>query len=112
MSNKSSEEIEKELQIEAENYTLYDKILYGGFGYDSSYCFPTHTLKIIATILFPPMSFIFKHKRKDGKFPYINFSDMMNDINELIYILFLVMLFYLPGLIYSLELLKKCDEDN
>lgn len=104
------EDREAELEIANEHFTLFDKLLYGGFGYsDSGFCFPTHIFKIIATIIFPPICFIFKHTTKE--FPYIKIVDFINDINELIYMFVLTLLFYVPGLIYSLEVLKKCEKE-
>ena len=44
----SQQEAEADAQFQAEEYTLFDKIMYGGFGY-GEYCFPSNTFRYIIT---------------------------------------------------------------
>jgi uncharacterized membrane protein YqaE (UPF0057 family) len=90
-------------------YGLFDKIMYGGVGY-GYFCMPTNIFKIIATVIFPPLGILIENIGKiDTSFPYIrkeNMKNIINSIGEFIYSFVLTMLFYIPGLIYTLNKIK------
>lgn len=90
-------------------YGLFDKIMYGGVGY-GYFCMPTNIFKIIATVIFPPLGILIENIGKlDASFPYIrkeNMKNIINSIGEFIYSFVLTMLFYIPGLIYTLNKIK------
>lgn len=95
-----------EIRIDEDEYTLFDKILYGGLGY-GYFCLPSNLLRIIFTVIFPPITVIMKFVI--AEFPYIDFKKLIMGIDELIYSVLLTMFFYIPGLIYSLSIIN-CDE--
>ena len=107
-SFESHEEIKS--KIDEQEYSLFDKIMYGGIGY-GYFCMPTNIFKIIATVLFPPIGIIIENVGKLGdSFPYIRLDNLKNiiaKINEFIYSFVLTMLFYIPGLIYTLNKFKS-----
>lgn len=94
---------ELEKKIDEDEYTLYDQIIYGGLGY-GKYCLPTNLMRVIFTVIFPPIGIIMKHM--DGEFPYINLSKLISGLSEIMYCFMLTMLFYVPGLIYALSSLN------
>lgn len=96
-------------RIDNGKYTLYDKFVYGGLGY-GTFCLPTNLFRIIFTILFPPLGVFIGHITND--FPFINFSSLIQDIDKIIYSFMLTMLFYIPGLVYSLSIIKCSDTNN
>ena len=107
----SSTEHEKiKAKIRNNEYTLFDKALYGGIGY-GNFCMPTNFFKIIATVLFPPIGILIENVGKlDSKFPYFryqNFKNIVYKIKEFIYSFVLTMMFYIPGLIYTLNKFKS-----
>jgi len=97
-------------KIRNNEYTLFDKALYGGIGY-GNFCMPTNFFKIIATVLFPPIGILIENVGKlDSKFPYFryqNFKNIVYKIKEFIYSFVLTMMFYIPGLIYTLNKFKS-----
>ena len=90
-------------------YTLFDKILYGGIGY-GYFCMPTNIFKIIATVIFPPIGILIDNIGKlNTSFPYIgkeNIKNIIMKIGEFIISFILTMMFYVPGLIYVLNKIK------
>jgi uncharacterized membrane protein YqaE (UPF0057 family) len=94
-----------EIKIDEDNFTLWDRFLYGGLGY-SMITLPTNLFRIIATVLFPPLGVAMKYIVND--FPYVDFPKLILNLDEVIYVLILTTFFYIPGLIYSLSLIK-CD---
>lgn len=95
--------------INPEQWTLYDKIIYGGFGY-GSFCLPTNFFKVIITVMFPPLgemvNIIEDTISKD--FPFFTletFNKLLSfdSLNKIIYSFILTTLFYIPGLIYTLS---------
>ena len=98
-------------------YSLFDKIMYGGVGY-GYFCMPTNIFKIIATVIFPPLGILIENIGKLGSsFPYIrkeNMKNIINSIGNFIYSFVLTMMFYIPGLIYTLNKIKinKLDPPN
>lgn len=95
---------EIEARIDRDEYTMIDKLIYGGFvsGY---LVLPTNILKIICTIIFPPLGIIVNEiidelkENRLMKFFYI--------IDKIIYSIILTMFFYFPGLIYSLSQISR-----
>lgn len=96
-------------KIANNQYGLFDKIMYGGVGY-GYFCMPTNIFKIIATVIFPPLGILIENIGKlDSSFPYIrmqNMKNIINSIGEFIYSFVLTMMFYIPGLIYTLNKIK------
>lgn len=107
-SRKDHENIKS--KIRNNEYTLFDKAMYGGIGY-GNFCMPTNFFKIIATVLFPPIGILIENVGKlDGKFPYFTYQNLKNllfKIKEFIYSFVLTMMFYVPGLIYTLNKFKS-----
>ena len=97
-------------KIRNNEYTLFDKAMYGGLGY-GNFCMPTNFFKIIATVLFPPIGILIENVGKlDSKFPYFRYRNLKNiifKIKEFIYSFVLTMMFYIPGLIYTLNKFKS-----
>jgi len=92
-----------EVKIDEDNFTLWDRFLYGGLGY-SMITLPSNLFRIIGTVLFPPLGVIMKYIING--FPYIDFAGLITNFDEIIYVLVLTTFFYIPGLIYSLSLIK------
>lgn len=106
-----SNELEK--KIDDMEWTLFDRFLYGGLGH-GYFCFPTNLVRIIFTVLFPPLGVILKHLKVIEKFPYITMETLKNlfdNIGDIVYCFVLTSLFYVPGLIYGLSGLK-CAETS
>ena len=51
-----------------------------GYGY---FCFPTNLIKIICTVIFPPLGTILKHMKISDTFPYITYETLNNLLNNL-----------------------------
>ena len=119
-----------ENKIFADQYTFFDRTLYGGVGH-GVIVIPTHMIKIILTIIFPPIGILLHIVEDDllGAFPYITWKTIhelcnFTNLNKLVYSFLLTSLFYFPGLIYTLSHLKSsspannikgqivCDQDN
>ena len=96
-------------KIANNEYGLFDKIMYGGVGY-GYFCMPTNIFKIIATVIFPPIGILIENIGVlDSSFPYIrkeNMKNIINSIGDFIYSFVLTMMFYIPGLIYTLNKIK------
>lgn len=100
-----------ENDIQSNNYTLFQKILYGGISH-GVVVIPTHFFKILITILFPPIGEIFSIITSVPEFiadtfPWITWDAIINlvkfeNINRIIYTFILTSMFYIPGLIYVL----------
>jgi len=97
-----------ELDIYADKYSLVDRILYGGIC-SGAIVIPTNFIKIIFTLIFPPIGTILEIIGKDiiEKFPYISWQTLKNllsfdNINKIIYTFILTSMFYVPGLVYAL----------
>jgi uncharacterized membrane protein YqaE (UPF0057 family) len=111
MATNEEDELDKKLRskISDGNYTLFDKIMYGGLGY-GYFCLPANLFKIIIAVLFPPFGIII-HNLGDVKteFPYVGISNLISisdHILEFIISLLLTGLFYVPGLIYTFGKMK------
>jgi hypothetical protein len=100
-----------ENDIQNDNYTLFQKILYGGVSH-GVLIIPTHFFKILITLLFPPIGEIFNALTSVPEyiadtFPWITWNAIINlvqfnTINRIVYSFILTSMFYIPGLIYVL----------
>ena len=100
-----------ENDIQSDNYTLFQKILYGGVSH-GVIVIPTHFFKILITLLFPPIGEIFSALTSvpeyiADSFPWITWDAIMNlvkfeTINRIVYTFILTSMFYIPGLVYVL----------
>ena len=100
-----------EAKIDNMEWTLFDRFLYGGLGH-GYFCFPTNLIRVLFTVLFPPLAVILKHLKISQIFPYITMDTIRNlisNIDDIIYSFVLTAMFYIPGLIYGLSSLK-CTE--
>jgi uncharacterized membrane protein YqaE (UPF0057 family) len=106
----SSDETDDQLyeKIDNNNWSFYDKLVYGGLGY-GNICLPAHLFDIIFTVIFPPLGLILSRLDFSNTFPYIHWNTLtkvINDIGIIMKCFFLTMFFYVPGLIYALNSLK------
>lgn len=102
---------DKEQSITSMDWTLYDRLMYGGLGH-GYFCLPTNLIRIIATVLFPPIAIILKHLKLSTEFPYITMESLvylLKNVDDILYSFVLTALFYIPGLIYGLSNIK-CAE--
>tara|TARA_B100000575_G_scaffold243514_1_gene207316 strand:+ start:2276 stop:2614 length:339 start_codon:yes stop_codon:yes gene_type:complete len=96
----------QEAKIDDGEYTLFDKLLYGGLGY-GAFCLPNNLFKIIFTVMFPPLGEMLHivSKKTTDEFPYVTYetlTDIFNNLDRIIYSFILTSMFYIPGLIYTL----------
>jgi len=102
---------DKEQSILSMDWTLYDRLMYGGLGH-GYFCLPTNLIRIIATVLFPPIATILKYLKLSTTFPFITMESLvflLKNIDDILYSFVLTALFYIPGLIYGLSNIK-CSE--
>ena len=102
---------DKEQSILSMDWTLFDRLLYGGLGH-GYFCLPTNLIRIIATVLFPPIATILKYLKLSTEFPFITMESLVylvKNIDDILYSFVLTALFYIPGLIYGLSNIK-CEE--
>lgn len=105
----------KEAKIDANDWTLFDKLMYGGLGY-GAFCLPTNFFKIVFTVIFPPLGEIL-NIIADGlinEFPYVTWGTLkrlFNSLDTIIYSFLLTSMFYIPGLIYTLGNIT-CDNKS
>jgi hypothetical protein len=100
-----------ENDIQSDNYSLFQRILYGGSSH-GVVIIPTHFFKILITILFPPIGEIFSIISSVPEFiidtfPWITWDAIKNlisfdNINRIVYSFILTSMFYIPGLVYVL----------
>lgn len=101
-----------ERDISNDDYSLFQRILYGGVA-SGAIVIPTHFFKIIFTLIFPPLGEIMNavtDKLMDN-FPYITWESIKalfdyENLTRIVYSFLLTSMFYLPGLIYVLSKLK------
>ena len=89
-----------------DDWTLFDKFMYGGIGY-GAFSLPTNIFKIIFAVIFPPLGEILNIIARNlaESFPYItwnNLKDLFRNLDRIIYSFILTSMFYVPGLIYTL----------
>lgn len=104
-----------ENKINADDWTLFDKVMYGGLGY-GAFCLPTNFFKVIFTVIFPPLGEIINIVSDYvlDKFPYVTydtFKQVFLNLNRIIYSFILTSLFYIPGLVYTLSNIS-CDKEK
>ena len=104
-------------RMRMKNWSLFDKVMYGGLGY-GAFCLPTNFLKIILTVIFPPLGEIVNiiSDKISPDIPYVNWNVLYNlikidNLNKIIYSFVLTTLFYIPGLIYTLRNIHDSDHD-
>ena len=97
-----------EQRIQSGNYNLVSKFLYGGV-FSGAIVIPTNFLKIILTLIFPPLGTILEIVGEYllNEFPYITWNTLkelfrFKNINRIIYTFILTSMFYVPGLVYTL----------
>ncbi len=95
-------------KINADQWTLFDKVMYGGLGY-GAFCLPTDFFKVIIAIIFPPLGEVINivEDTVSTSFPYINWKSIKKlfsytSLNTIVYSFLLTTLFYFPGLVYTL----------
>lgn len=97
----SPEDVKKiEDRIDNGEYSLIDKILYGGL-FNGFMILPTNIIKIIYTMVFPPLGILIDSL--NDEFPYIDLNRIVFDMDKIVYSIILTCFFYFPGLIYSLS---------
>lgn len=103
--------------IDASQWTTFDKVMYGGFGY-SSFCLPSDFFKIIVAILFPPLGELVNilEDTITDSFPFITWASVKKlctyeTLNTIVYSIVLTTLFYIPGLIYTLSNIVKKEHN-
>jgi len=77
--------------VDADGLTIYDKVMYGGFGF-GTVCLPTYLFQLFITIIFPPAGVFMDEKKKGFPKP-----------TRILTCIILTSLFYFPGLIYGLN---------
>lgn len=94
--------------IKPEQWTLFDKVMFGGMGY-SAFCLPTDFFKVIVAIIFPPLGEVINIVEDTviDSFPWITWDSLKalftnNSIKIIVYSFLLTTLFYVPGLVYTL----------
>jgi len=101
--------------IDANQWTLSDKILYGGLGY-GSFSLPSNFLVIIVTTLFPPLGQLINIMVSTitPNPPFFTWETLQviftpKNITKLIYSFLLTTMFYIPGLVYVLDNIVEGD---
>jgi uncharacterized membrane protein YqaE (UPF0057 family) len=91
--------------LTADDWTLFDKMLYGGFGY-SEFCMPSNILIIALTVIYPPLGMIafLVHKTFTPYFPFITartFINLFTHFELVVKSIIYTMLLYIPGIIFT-----------
>jgi len=94
--------------IDADQWQLFDKVMYGGLGYGST-CLPTDFFKVIICIMFPPLGEVINivEDTVSESFPWITWESLkklctFESLNNIVYSFLLTTMFYVPGLVYTL----------
>ena len=94
--------------INADDWTLFDKVTYGGLGY-GAFSLPSNFFIIIATCIFPPLGQIINILGDTilSYPPFFTIDALRNmvlpdNITKIINSILLTSLFYIPGLVYVL----------
>ena len=92
-----------------DNYSLFQKVLYGGVSH-GVLIIPTHFFKLIFTLIFPPLGQIINilSDKLISTFPWITWDALKQlfeykNLNYIIYSFVLTSMFYIPGLVYKLS---------
>jgi hypothetical protein len=98
-----------ERDIYNDDYSLFQRILYGGVS-SGSLVIPTNFFKLIFTLIFPPIGEILNAVSKFliDKFPFITWEAVKaifeyDNLTRIVYSFVLTSMFYFPGLIYVLS---------
>ena len=99
------------------DYSLFQKVLYGGVSH-GVLIIPTHFFKLIFTLIFPPLGQIINilSDKLISTFPWITWDALKHlfeyeNLNYIIYSFVLTSMFYIPGLIYTLSKLTTNTEN-
>ena len=101
-------------RIENGEFTLYDKFLYGGIGY-GYICMAKNAMRVVLSVLFPPLGIILHHLQLKDTFPYITKDGLANlvaNLHDVMFSVFLTFLFWVPGVIYSLRQIKALGSEE
>ena len=103
-------------KLTAADWTLFDKVLYGGFGY-SEFCLPDNLLLISLAVIYPPLgmiSFLIKGTISHS-FPYLTantFINLFKNMSLIVYSIIYTMFLYIPGLIYTIQTIVNKPTDQ
>ena len=104
--------------INADNWTLFDKIQYGGLGY-GVFALPSNFFTLIIAICFPPLGQVINiiGDNMSDVPPYITWDTVKilfqsENISKIIYCFVLTALFYIPGLIYVLDNIADSETNS
>jgi hypothetical protein len=104
------------VKIKSDDWTLFDKVMYGGLGYGPT-CLPSNFFKLIIAILFPPLGEIINiiGDSISPEMPFITWDALKllvkyENINRIVYSFVLTTMFYIPGLVYTLGNLAEADK--
>jgi hypothetical protein len=102
-------------QIKIEQWTLFDKVMYGGLGY-GAFCLPSNFFKIVIAVIFPPLGEVVNIVADYVSYdmPFFNWDVIIalvkyENINKIIYSFLYTTLFYIPGLLYTLRNISDKD---
>jgi uncharacterized membrane protein YqaE (UPF0057 family) len=103
-------------KIDAGDWTLFDRLMYGGLGY-GAFCLPTNFFKIVFSVIYPPLGEILNIVSEFvvKEFPYINWRTLKaiaTNLDRIIYSFILTSMFYVPGLIFTLGHITCQNEDT
>ena len=102
--------------LNADDWTLFDKVTYGGLGY-GAFALPSNFFIIIVTCIFPPLGQIINILGKSiiAEPPFFTLESLKlmvlpKNIKKIVNSIILTSLFYIPGLVYVLG--NIVDEEN
>jgi uncharacterized membrane protein YqaE (UPF0057 family) len=101
-------------KIENGEFTLYDKFLYGGIGY-GYICMAKNAMRVILSVLFPPLGIILHHLELKDTYPYITkegLSNLVANLHDVMFSVLLTFIFWVPGVIYSLKQIRALGNEN
>ena len=94
--------------LKADDWTLFDKVTYGGLGY-GTFSLPSNFFVVILTCLFPPLGQIINTLGTtiSPDPPFLTWESLKiifegSNFNKIIYSFLFTCLFYIPGLVYVL----------
>ena len=104
------------LNIDASQWTFFDKVLYGGLGY-GVFALPSNLFTLMIAICFPPLGQVINiiGDKISSYPPFITIDALQSlfqpeSISKIIYSFMLTTFFYIPGLIYVLG--NIADSEN
>jgi uncharacterized membrane protein YqaE (UPF0057 family) len=104
--------------IDPSQWTLYDKVMYGGLGY-GSFCLPTKFFNIIIAIIFPPLGELINiiGSQVSSSVPFFSWGILKtlyqkDNMYKIIYSFLLTSFFYIPGLIYTLANISESEANG